>query len=227
MTHIVSAALDRQECVHARDRMCFVHPDPIMGLDGFLDGFPQRTRNTAFRARLFVASGDVRGYLPQMAIVILCPKCKTRLTLGDDRVGTTFECPRCDGPISVPIPLPPEPIPLPLESSPDPDDGDEPTPPRRKRRDDTDSAKRRGRGRSRGDRDRDHDAESDTDDGDEPSPRRRKRSDHGEPDPDDTDSAKRRGHKLDWLLPLPDWVYASALYIAVSGIVVSLFPFTY
>ena len=50
-----------------------------------------------------------------MAIVVFCPGCKTRLTLGDDRAGETFECPRCDKPISVPMlvvpPAPPPPVP--------------------------------------------------------------------------------------------------------------------
>lgn len=41
-----------------------------------------------------------------MAIIILCPDCKTRLTLGDDRAGETFECPRCDTAITIPMPLP-------------------------------------------------------------------------------------------------------------------------
>ncbi len=38
-----------------------------------------------------------------MPIVLLCPGCKTRLTVGDDRAGTTFGCPRCATPISVPV----------------------------------------------------------------------------------------------------------------------------
>jgi hypothetical protein len=42
-----------------------------------------------------------------MAIVVLCSGCKTRLTLGDDRAGTTFNCPRCDGLIGVPVLLSP------------------------------------------------------------------------------------------------------------------------
>ena len=37
-----------------------------------------------------------------MAIVVLCPSCSVRLTLGDDRAGTTFECPKCNNPMSVP-----------------------------------------------------------------------------------------------------------------------------
>lgn len=37
-----------------------------------------------------------------MAVVVACPHCKTRLTLGDDRAGTKLECPRCDGAINVP-----------------------------------------------------------------------------------------------------------------------------
>lgn len=36
-----------------------------------------------------------------MAIVVICPSCKVRLTLGDDRAGTIFSCPRCAAAISV------------------------------------------------------------------------------------------------------------------------------
>jgi hypothetical protein len=44
-----------------------------------------------------------------MAIIIVCPGCKTRLTLGDDRAGETFECPKCPEMITVPILSPPGP----------------------------------------------------------------------------------------------------------------------
>lgn len=60
------------------------------------------------------------GYRYRMPIVILCPKCKTRLTLGDDRAGTTLECPRCDGPLSIPVALLPPPASPPPASSPRP-----------------------------------------------------------------------------------------------------------
>lgn len=38
-----------------------------------------------------------------MSIVLLCPSCGTRLTMGDDRAGETIDCPRCDSSITVPI----------------------------------------------------------------------------------------------------------------------------
>ena len=37
-----------------------------------------------------------------MAFVIICPGCATRLTLGDDRAGTTLACPNCESFIQVP-----------------------------------------------------------------------------------------------------------------------------
>ena len=40
-----------------------------------------------------------------MAIVVLCPGCSIRLTLGDDRAGTTLNCPNCDKAISVAAPV--------------------------------------------------------------------------------------------------------------------------
>ena len=66
-----------------------------------------------------------------VAITLLCPGCKTRLTLGDDRAGTTLPCPKCGTAISAPVaarpvppprpatpPLPPpRPLPPPLPSS--------------------------------------------------------------------------------------------------------------
>jgi hypothetical protein len=55
-----------------------------------------------------------------MAVVILCPACGVRLTLGDDRAGTTLPCPICETAISVPVressprpALPPLPRPVP------------------------------------------------------------------------------------------------------------------
>ena len=41
-----------------------------------------------------------------MSIVVLCPDCNTRLTLDDDRAGTTFECPKCYNPMTIPLPTP-------------------------------------------------------------------------------------------------------------------------
>lgn len=74
--------------------------------------------------------------LPNMAIVLLCPKCAVRLTLDDDRGGTTFECPKCATAITVPVllspapPTPPVPPPLPPpleldEPEPEPDEGED------------------------------------------------------------------------------------------------------
>jgi hypothetical protein len=62
-----------------------------------------------------------------MAIVVLCPKCSVKLTLGDDRSGGTMECPRCSTPITIPALLPPAPPtpPKPAPSPPRP----RPTPP--------------------------------------------------------------------------------------------------
>lgn len=56
-----------------------------------------------------------------MAIVVCCPACKVRLTMGDDRAGDRIDCPNCDSPIRIPgpspapppIPSPPTPAPLP------------------------------------------------------------------------------------------------------------------
>lgn len=42
-----------------------------------------------------------------MPIALLCPKCQIPLTFGNDRAGTTFPCPRCCAPISVPTETPP------------------------------------------------------------------------------------------------------------------------
>lgn len=45
-----------------------------------------------------------------MAIVILCPGCTVRLTLTDDRAGTSLNCPKCGSIIAVPgvhLPVPP------------------------------------------------------------------------------------------------------------------------
>jgi DNA-directed RNA polymerase subunit RPC12/RpoP len=37
-----------------------------------------------------------------MAFVVICPGCAIRLTLGDDRAGTTLACPNCESSITVP-----------------------------------------------------------------------------------------------------------------------------
>lgn len=77
-----------------------------------------------------------------MPIVILCPTadCRVRLTIGDERAGSTFECPRCRTPISVPVLLPPT-VPTPAAS---------PTPPPIPRAaPSTDEAKPRKGGRKR------------------------------------------------------------------------------
>lgn len=60
-----------------------------------------------------------------MPIALLCPSCKVRLTLGDDRAGHTINCPRCSAGITVPLPTssphppprPPVPPPPPARSS--------------------------------------------------------------------------------------------------------------
>src|SRR5579872_1555688 len=41
-----------------------------------------------------------------MSILIRCPKCKTSLTLTDERAGTSLECPNCETNIAVPTILP-------------------------------------------------------------------------------------------------------------------------
>lgn len=41
-------------------------------------------------------------------IVVICSRCKTRLTLGDERAGTTLECPRCDASLLIPVTVPPK-----------------------------------------------------------------------------------------------------------------------
>jgi hypothetical protein len=49
-----------------------------------------------------------------VALVVICPGCKIKLTLGDDRAGETLDCPKCDLPISVPVTIalsPPVPVP--------------------------------------------------------------------------------------------------------------------
>lgn len=53
-----------------------------------------------------------------MAITVVCPSCTTRITIGDDRSGTTFNCPRCSAAINVPVILstasaPRSPLPIP------------------------------------------------------------------------------------------------------------------
>jgi len=67
-----------------------------------------------------------------MAIIIFCPGCGTRLTVGDDRAGTSLECPKCDVAIAVPSVLPPPPAPPPTPprpSGPVPPRGMPPLPP--------------------------------------------------------------------------------------------------
>lgn len=49
-----------------------------------------------------------------MPIALLCPNCKVRLTLADDRAGETLECPKCETPLTVPLPAPPAPTPRPV-----------------------------------------------------------------------------------------------------------------
>ena len=58
-----------------------------------------------------------------MAIVVLCPACRVRLTVGDDRAGETFECPRCDAALTIPLPSSPPALPVPVPHS---DEDDEP-----------------------------------------------------------------------------------------------------
>ena len=56
-----------------------------------------------------------------MPLALLCPGCKTRLTVGDDRAGTSFVCPRCTPSISVPVVAkapPSAPPPLPPRAKP-------------------------------------------------------------------------------------------------------------
>lgn len=43
-----------------------------------------------------------------MPIVVICSRCKTRLTLGDERAGATLECPRCNASLLIPVPVPPK-----------------------------------------------------------------------------------------------------------------------
>jgi hypothetical protein len=63
----------------------------------------------------------------EMSIVVQCPSCNIRLTLCDDRAGTTLRCPKCEGDITVPVPAsspttpslertPPPPLPAPVPS---------------------------------------------------------------------------------------------------------------
>lgn len=67
-----------------------------------------------------------------MSLAVLCPKCSVKLTLGDDRAGETFECPRCGTAISIPTLLPPSPSPSPPppRSRPAPSPPPLPSPPR-------------------------------------------------------------------------------------------------
>jgi hypothetical protein len=94
-----------------------------------------------------LSSWSMFGSAP-MSLVIFCPSCKTRLTLGDDRAGQEIECPSCDQSIRLPALLPPPPPPsappppparsrTASDSDRDSDDY-EPAPRRRRRRDDDD-----------------------------------------------------------------------------------------
>ena len=60
-----------------------------------------------------------------MPIVHYCPHCRVRLTFGEERAGTTFDCPRCNAVVRVPhAPLPrpvPPPIPRLARATGDPD----------------------------------------------------------------------------------------------------------
>jgi hypothetical protein len=78
-----------------------------------------------------------------MAITITCPSCSIRLTLDDDRAGTTFECPKCYEALTLPTLST---LSLPPEASPTPAPEPEPQPPK--------SPSRKLRGRSRRSRDR-------------------------------------------------------------------------
>lgn len=59
-----------------------------------------------------------------VAITLICSGCKTRLTVGEDRAGTTFPCPRCTSAITVSVLTSPQaepshrPVPPPLPSPP-------------------------------------------------------------------------------------------------------------
>lgn len=79
-----------------------------------------------------------------MAIVLLCPSCRVRLSLGADRAGATVTCPRCESVISVPILVSAPPREIEYETDPEPPDSDATSDPddlertlrrRRKRRD--------------------------------------------------------------------------------------------
>src|SRR4051794_7783836 len=62
-------------------------------------------------------------------IVLHCPKCSIKLTLGDDRAGDVLECPNCDNRIRVPVFAPsPAPTPVPRTPAPPPRSGPTPVP---------------------------------------------------------------------------------------------------
>jgi hypothetical protein len=71
-----------------------------------------------------------------MSITLICPGCKTRLSVGEDRAGTTFDCPKCFTRISVPVierATPPAPAPEPvreIDYEPEPESAPEPDRPR-------------------------------------------------------------------------------------------------
>lgn len=115
-----------------------------------------------------------------MAIIVFCPGCKTRLTMGDDRAGDTLECPQCDATITIPALMPPPPPPLPTAPptvytwptapAPDPDAAEEePRAPRSRRRRDEDGDGDDDKPWARGSRRR----RDDEDDEDEDEPPRR------------------------------------------------------
>jgi hypothetical protein len=63
-----------------------------------------------------------------MAIVAVCSGCNVRLTLGDERAGEAFECPRCDAIIKIPSASSSPEIPLARPVKPPPASSRRPTP---------------------------------------------------------------------------------------------------
>jgi TM2 domain-containing membrane protein YozV len=107
-----------------------------------------------------------------VSIAVLCHTCRTRLTLDDDRAGTTVECPHCDASIGVPFAT--------ETRGRARDERDEPRESRRRRDDDDDD---RPRSRSR---------RYDDDDDDRPRRGRRRR---GYDDYDGYDDRPRRRYR--------------------------------
>jgi Zn-finger nucleic acid-binding protein len=70
-----------------------------------------------------------------MSIVVHCPGCKTRLTVGDDRAHDEFECPKCDERIRV-WTLTGEPEAAPARAEPEPEEDEYPRRSSRRDRDD-------------------------------------------------------------------------------------------